>query len=57
MNHFQVDSLALSQIQANAATELLWAELRICNWDQMKDTLTGDQWTDVEATDSYSCSY
>lgn len=23
MNHFQVDSLALSQIQSNAATELL----------------------------------
>lgn len=54
---FQVDSLALSQVQATACTELIWAKLRICNWDQLNDILTGEQWTDVEATDSYSCSY
>lgn len=51
---FQVD---LSQVQATACTELIWAKLRICNWDQLNDILTGEQWTDVVATDSYSCSY
>ena len=57
LNCFQVDSLALSQFQGTACAELLWAMLRICNWDQLKDILTGERWTDVEATDSYSCSY
>lgn len=57
LNCFKVDSLARLQISAQHVRHNYELKLKISNWDQLEDKLTWEQWTDVEATDSYSCSY